>query len=207
MRTVAGLALDPLALTDRAGMAGRLRAAFDARWPPLTLEARFWSHVDKSGECWLWTGSRNARGYGHFGVGNRRSALAHRVSWVFANRPLGPGELVLHKQHCTSKSCVRPDHLYVGDQKQNMADANALGLLKGRNVARGEDAGQATLTDQQVREIVTRYICGEGSSALGAEYGVKRDHVTKLARGESRTHVTVPLLATFVKTRSALGAR
>jgi hypothetical protein len=31
---------------------------------PTLEEARFWARVDKSGECWLWTGPRDKDGYG-----------------------------------------------------------------------------------------------------------------------------------------------
>lgn len=36
---------------------------------------RFWSHVDKSGDCWLWTGGKTQYGYGQFGI------VAHRVAY------------------------------------------------------------------------------------------------------------------------------
>lgn len=32
---------------------------------------RFWSKVDRSGECWTWKAYRNARGYGYFALRKR----------------------------------------------------------------------------------------------------------------------------------------
>src|SRR4051794_13702756 len=41
---------------------------------------RFWGSVDKSGDCWIWTGARR-RGYGVFRLSNpRRMVDAHRFS-------------------------------------------------------------------------------------------------------------------------------
>lgn len=39
---------------------------------PETMD-RFWSQVDKSDDCWLWTG-QTRNGYGHFNVRNYLSA-------------------------------------------------------------------------------------------------------------------------------------
>lgn len=184
MKTVTGLVLD-------AGA----RCEGPTKWPRLTLAERFWAGVDKSGECWLWTKSKNRRGYGTVGIGARRNALTHRVAWVLTHGPLGPGELVLHSNACVSKACVRPDHLHVGDQKRNMRDAQEAGVLKGRNVARGERAGHAKLTNKAVLEIVRRYHAGDSPAAIGMQFGVSANHVTRLARGDEWSHVTRAALA------------
>lgn len=178
MRTVQGLSLDP-------GVVG----APNNKWPRRTLAERFWLHAEKSEGCWLWTGSKNPRGYGTFGIGNKKTALAHRVSWVMANRPLAAGELILHSAACVSRACVRPDHLRVGNQAENMADARASGTLFGKRVARGEEAGQAKLTGAQVLEVVRRYRSGERARTVAADFGITRDHVTRLSRGEEWRHL------------------
>lgn len=93
----------------------------------MTLAERFWSHVDKSGECWLWTAKRNAKGYGSFGTTGGQCALAHRVSWALECGPIPPRLLVLHSLSCSSRACVRPTHLRLGTQKENVADTMSLG--------------------------------------------------------------------------------
>lgn len=103
------------------------------------VEERFWAKVDKSGDCWVWTaavvGSRNPKykrigGYGAFGVGGK-VRRAHRVSWELANGPIPDGALVCHS--CDNRSCVRPSHLFIGDQSDNVHDMDA----KGRRVNPG----------------------------------------------------------------------
>lgn len=178
MRTAAALVVDPN------------RRTTNPRWSAMTYVERFWSHVDKTGECWLWTGSRNHRGYGSVGLGGKRSELAHRVSWSIAFGAIPARALVLHKTHCTSKACVRPDHLYLGDQKQNMRDANAVGVLKGRNVARGENAGPARLTTEQALEIIARSRRGESYGAIAADSGVTPNQVYRIATGRQWAHLS-----------------
>ena len=72
------------------------------------LELRFWSKVDKSGDCWLWTAAKSHDGYGLFRYGGK-NAYAHRVSYEWANGPVVPGLDLDHL--CRVRSCVNPAHL------------------------------------------------------------------------------------------------
>lgn len=71
--------------------------------------------------CWEWQGRLNQSGYGETG----RHSRAHRVS--FAIHFHDPGEFhVCHK--CDNRKCVNPDHLFLGNDLDNMRDM----ILKGR---------------------------------------------------------------------------
>lgn len=83
------------------------------------LIARFWSNVDKSGECWIWTGNRDDGGYGRLGF-NYKQYKAHRLSYDMEYGGLAPGMVICH--HCDNPSCVRPTHLFKGTQADNMRD-------------------------------------------------------------------------------------
>jgi hypothetical protein len=85
---------------------------------------RFWSKVDRSGDCWIWTGRVNRGGYGCFDVG-RGSELAHRVAFKIAVGPIPDDLCVLH--HCDVRNCVYPDHLWLGTQRDNALDMVAKG--------------------------------------------------------------------------------
>lgn len=85
---------------------------------------RFWPKVQKTDVCWLWIGATSA-GYGRIGRGRAKD---HEVSWELHNGPVPHGLWVLHK--CDNPPCVRPDHLFLGTQSDNMKDAEAKGRLK-----------------------------------------------------------------------------
>jgi hypothetical protein len=77
---------------------------------------RFWSKVDKTETCWLWTGWLKHNGYGMFDLGvidgKKIKLQAHRVSYEVFVGPLIDGMTIDHiKEVCSSRTCVRPDHL------------------------------------------------------------------------------------------------
>lgn len=112
----------------------------------------FWSRVDKSGECWLWTGSATSRGYGQFLMAGV-SWATHRLSYTIHFGPVPDGLSVLHR--CDVRRCVQPAHLFLGTTDDNMLDM----VQKGRS-PRGERNRTARLTDDTVREIRALYATG-----------------------------------------------
>lgn len=71
--------------------------------------------------CWEWTGKRGARGYGYY-----RKVRVHRLSYWLEYGELPASLVVRHK--CDNPICVRPDHLELGTQADNVHDM----LRKGR---------------------------------------------------------------------------
>lgn len=85
-----------------------------------TTESRFWAKVAKTDGCWNWTAFVNPDGYGRF-----RTALAHRVSYEWANGPIPQGMTVDHM--CFNRRCVRVEHLRAVSRRincQNRKGAN-----------------------------------------------------------------------------------
>lgn len=115
-----------------------------------SVAERFWAKVDKSGECWLWTGARSRSSDGSPGYGNFRAAgeniSSHRFSWVLAFGEVPVGKLVLHR--CDVRNCVNPEHLFLGDYADNMADMMAKGRFRmgRRNRLTSEDVELIRLT-------------------------------------------------------------
>jgi HNH endonuclease len=99
--------------------------------------ALFWAKVDKSGECWIWTGCKMPKGYGKLKFEGRYD-LAHRVSWVIANGPVTPGLIVCHR--CDVPSCVNPAHLFLGTYSDNTQDM----LAKHRDATRQPEFAAAS---------------------------------------------------------------
>lgn len=85
--------------------------------------------------CWLWMGGLRPPGYGQImKTGFPTSAFAHRVSWELYRGPIPDGMIVCHK--CDTRSCVNPDHLFLGTNLDNTRDC----ISKGRHIANREMA-------------------------------------------------------------------
>lgn len=90
------------------------------------ISERFWSHVDRTSECWLWTGAKDAKGYGRFQRGRGEGTIsAHRWAWMETHGPIPSTCFLCHS--CDTPACVRLDHLFVGDAFANMQDMAAKG--------------------------------------------------------------------------------
>lgn len=78
---------------------------------------RFWSKVDKTPDCWLWTAGKDWDGYGIFARDGSRSCRAHRWSYEQAIGPIPEGLQIDHL--CRVRNCVRPDHLEAVTSRTN----------------------------------------------------------------------------------------
>jgi len=92
-----------------------------------TPEQAFWLRVRKQDVgCWEWMGPRDQDSYGIPSTKKIpddpiwRETKCHRISWRLANGPIGAGLFVCH--HCDNPSCVRPDHLFLGTNRDNQLD-------------------------------------------------------------------------------------
>lgn len=139
----------------------------------------FMSRVDTSGDCWTWLAYKNPQGYGQLSDSSRRRHLAHRYAYSMFVGNIPQGAYVLHS--CDNPACVKPTHLRIGDQSDNMRD-KAL-----------RERGTNKLTNRQAREIRDRYIprgSGNGygnTRMLAEEYGVSRYTIHEIATGRSRS--------------------
>jgi len=74
--------------------------------------------IDENG-CWNYIGYKNSSGYGRLRF-NGKKILAPRLSYMSEKGNIPDGMFVLHT--CDNPACVNPDHLYLGDAKDNAMD-------------------------------------------------------------------------------------
>lgn len=82
---------------------------------------RFWSKVNKTETCWLWTAVKTQGGYGRVRV-NGKLWLAHRYAYEMEVGPVYPGLVLDHL--CRQPSCVRPSHLEPVTHAENVRRGN-----------------------------------------------------------------------------------
>jgi hypothetical protein len=152
---------------------------------------RFWSKVRKGLGCWEWTGTFfKETGYGRFAVGSRtdgtrRDVKAHRFVYELVKLPIPEGKLVRHT--CDNPACVRPEHLLVGTDLDNVLDR----VERDRGATK-ERHPKAKLTETQVEEIRQLY----GPAVGRAGRGRKGPTQQELAE---RFGVTQPVISAIIR--------
>lgn len=144
------------------------------------LTTRYWLLVDTTlgqgpkGECWGWKGKR-IQGYAILGYTDKRAFKAHRFSYTLAHGEIPVGLHVLHC--CDNPSCTRPEHLFLGTQKDNNND----------KIAKGRQASKVNA--EQVRTMRSLYANGASIKSLCEQFGIKRHNASGIVHGRFWKHV------------------
>ncbi len=142
------------------------------------IRIQFWQKVDKSGDCWIWTGSAHRSGYGLFCV-TPIKLRANRAAWELTYGVIPDGLYICHR--CNNPRCVRPEHLYAGTPQENMDDK--VRANHHLNVPKGENTVTSKLSASQVQVIREKYrnrnmIIREVTfRSLAKEYGVSYETI------------------------------
>jgi hypothetical protein len=94
--------------------------------------------------CWLWQGAKTRGGYGQVYVRGLKMVPAHRAMWIATHGTISAGKVICHK--CDNRLCCRPDHLFIGSQRDNNEDRDA----KGRGVPFGRLNARDRLENRSV---------------------------------------------------------
>lgn len=140
-----------------------------------SLLNRFMAKVDKTKTCWLWTGSKVAKGYGKIRTtSNKYDApeCAHRVAYKLFIGDIPYGYLVCHK--CDNPSCVNPNHLFLGTYTDNVHDM----------ISKGRRKLGYKLTQPLADKIkVALETTNKSQLELGKEFGVTQSMVWRIHSG------------------------
>lgn len=146
---------------------------------PTETDPLFWSHVKQTDDCWEWQGATRTDGYG-FAKREGKYVAAHRYAFTLTQGPIPTGLQILHT--CDNKLCVRPDHLRLGTQKDNMID---MALKKRQHVQ--------VLSPSQVQDIRRRHASGKATCReIATEFGLTKRHVNKIVQGVAWKHLDTP---------------
>lgn len=133
--------------------------------------------------CWLWTGYVVRGSYGQICYKGIKS-YAHRMSYFIFKGEIPKGLDVCHS--CDQPSCVNPDHLFAGTEKDNMQDM----VRKGRQgKVKGELCGNSKLTNKQVERIKQRLSLRESGRAIAREYGVAETCISAIKNKLTWKHI------------------
>lgn len=161
--------------------------------PRLTLGdvERFMSKVERGHGCWHWTGHLS-NGYGRLRLrGVASSYLAHRLSYFIATDVWPGDQHVCHR--CDNPACVRPDHLFLGTQSDNMQDAAGKGRTRSGTTirrGRGQLPPSCRLTVSAVRSIRQEREGGQSLGAIARRHGVHKTAIHKIVNRLTWKHVS-----------------
>lgn len=148
------------------------------------FEDRFWQRVNKIGDCWLWTGGLNFKGYGNFSARRNGQMFwkAHRYSWALHNEKIPKDMMVLHS--CDNPWCVNPEHLSLGTSDDNIRQRNERG-----RTAHGRNTRHVKL---QPEDVIHIRISDKTHSELAREYDVNPSTIAMARTGQKWKHLPMP---------------
>lgn len=149
------------------------------------VKIRFWHHVNITNECWLWIGCINNKGYGKIFIDKVRTIYAHRLSYIIHHGSIKQKMFVCHT--CDNPACVNPDHLYLGNNTDNMQDCSR----KNRTTF-GTKSANAKLTEKDVIYIKKNYTPYKiPMSFFANKFKVNEETVRNIIIGRTWRRVTV----------------
>lgn len=147
------------------------------------IEDRLDAYINKTDTCWLWTGDLFGSGYGRLSIGGGKQIRAHRYIYEQKYGVIPEDMCALHK--CDVRNCVNPDHLYIGDKKDNMQDC----LSRGRHkyiTLRGTDSPNSKTSKEDVEEIKRMWATGNYyQREIGEKFGISQVSVSRILLGYS----------------------
>lgn len=132
----------------------------------------------------------------NFTGGKRKQVLVYRFSYEHFVGPIPDGMMVCHK--CDNPRCVNPEHLFLGNAKDNMADAASKGRMSSgqRHTGfqpKGEGVYCAKLSAEVVRFIREHHSPRHeqfSASALARKFGVSVTAIQYAVTGRNWKSVT-----------------
>jgi hypothetical protein len=143
--------------------------------------ARFWSRVRFTDTCWLWQAGTCA-GYGWFYFTKGTAEYTHRIVWWLTTQTAAGNMEVCHT--CDIPTCVRPSHLFIGTQADNMRDMGS----KARS-RRSAAHHACKLSDSDVNLIRSMQSAAVSQHEIARRFGVNQSQISRIVRYKRRVHI------------------
>jgi len=146
---------------------------------PKPLKELFEQHIMPITECgcWFWMASIIKSRKPHYGAFQRD--VAHRKAWEIYNGEIPRGFLVLHK--CDIPICVNPNHLFLGNQQDNMKDCS-----QKNRYPKGNQKPNAKLTEDDVIAIRNDH---RSSNEIAKTYKLNPRTISRIKCKERWKHI------------------
>lgn len=159
----------------------------------IELPQDFWNKVNKNGpvhpdlgtRCWIYTGGIHENRYGRIWNGTR-DIIAHRYSYELSYGTIPDGLNVCH--HCDVRSCVNPEHLFIGTRADNTHDMDAKGR-RGIWHPVGEANPSAKLTESDVLRVRELAKYGIRRKLLAKSFDVSLPNIEKIIARKTWKHI------------------
>jgi hypothetical protein len=136
--------------------------------------------------CDVWVGYVDDDGYAiacMSDVDGKKNRKVHRLVYEAHHGPIPKDMMVCHR--CDVRSCVNPDHLFLGSAADNVADMWAKGRWRpGAQDNRGQRNPRARLAPEDVSHIRAKRAAGVGPTELADIFGVTRSHIQRICSGK-----------------------
>lgn len=142
----------------------------------------------KKNGCWEWRGYQAKHGYcptkDYDNPG--KNIPVHRLAYRVFKGKFAEELLVCHS--CDNRKCCNPEHLWLGNHKENAIDASKKGRL--RTVGNlGIRNGHAKLNDDKVKEIRKLLQAGKKHKEISEIYGISCSVISEIRNGKMWKHV------------------